>query len=499
MGMVKLDQKTPLYLQVKARLQQNLQSGKYQRGDKLEAEQVLARSFGVSRPTIRRAIKQLIDEGLLKQEQGRGTFVAREACEKMRLTLLVPDYHADLIVRKMAQVYELQNPRVEMNVVSAPYEAIHEHFHVEFMYHSGSIDVIMVPFSFMPEYISNGKLEVLDNYIDAMGPEFFQDWISGSVGSSVIADTCGLRVPGVGQKYFGLPFQNDVYVLAYRRDLLDKYGLSAPRNYQEYLAVAQTLTGATDAAGNRISYGTVLNAKRATADLAEDFIGFLWDFSGDLFDNNLEPIINSPAGRQALNAYKSLLEFSPPGSVDYSVFDAIRTMARGEAGMIHTWSSLVGLLEDPARSEVAGKLGYTPFPSKSPQVAGWELAIPFDSPNKQLAFDFISFATGTSKVVGEIFADSGVLPYRCSVLSKPELAKKNPCAALVKDAWSQGRCWGRFKENRALMEVTSLYASYALTNVLTVEQALDEVAKAYATLVRKDIELTKILELRNYG
>jgi GntR family transcriptional regulator, phosphonate transport system regulatory protein len=44
-------------------------------GDKLPSEVDLAARFGVTRPTIRRALGHLQDEGLLRIEHGRGTFV----------------------------------------------------------------------------------------------------------------------------------------------------------------------------------------------------------------------------------------------------------------------------------------------------------------------------------------------------------------------------------------------------------------------------------------
>ena len=44
-------------------------------GGKLPTEILLAQQFNVNRHTIRRSIAELVEEGLLKVEQGRGTFV----------------------------------------------------------------------------------------------------------------------------------------------------------------------------------------------------------------------------------------------------------------------------------------------------------------------------------------------------------------------------------------------------------------------------------------
>jgi len=47
-------------------------------GGRLPTEPALAQRFGVNRHTIRRAVAALAEQGLLRVEQGRGTFVAGE-------------------------------------------------------------------------------------------------------------------------------------------------------------------------------------------------------------------------------------------------------------------------------------------------------------------------------------------------------------------------------------------------------------------------------------
>jgi len=67
---------TPLYLQLKHRLQALLDRGLLAAGEAMPGERDLARSIGISRVTVRRAINELVSEGLLVQRQGSGTFIA---------------------------------------------------------------------------------------------------------------------------------------------------------------------------------------------------------------------------------------------------------------------------------------------------------------------------------------------------------------------------------------------------------------------------------------
>jgi DNA-binding FadR family transcriptional regulator len=61
--------------EVAAQLQQQIGLGKYKTGEQLPIEPELMKSFGVGRSTIREAIKILVNSGLLRVQQGLGTFV----------------------------------------------------------------------------------------------------------------------------------------------------------------------------------------------------------------------------------------------------------------------------------------------------------------------------------------------------------------------------------------------------------------------------------------
>jgi DNA-binding FadR family transcriptional regulator len=61
--------------EVAAQLQQQIALGKYKTGEQLPIEPELMKSFGVGRSTIREAIKLLVNAGLLRVQQGLGTFV----------------------------------------------------------------------------------------------------------------------------------------------------------------------------------------------------------------------------------------------------------------------------------------------------------------------------------------------------------------------------------------------------------------------------------------
>ncbi len=82
----------PLYFQVAQELEKAITSGQLGPGAKLPNEISLADNFGLSRPTMRRAIQELVDKGLLVRKRGVGTQVVHgEVSRPVELTSLFDD------------------------------------------------------------------------------------------------------------------------------------------------------------------------------------------------------------------------------------------------------------------------------------------------------------------------------------------------------------------------------------------------------------------------
>jgi GntR family transcriptional regulator len=65
----------PIYLQIKSYILDKIKSGEYLAGTKIPTERELSVELGVSRNTVSAAYKELLLEGVLEAQQGRGTFV----------------------------------------------------------------------------------------------------------------------------------------------------------------------------------------------------------------------------------------------------------------------------------------------------------------------------------------------------------------------------------------------------------------------------------------
>jgi GntR family transcriptional regulator len=65
----------PLYYQLAGVLREQILSGRFGTGDRIPTEAELVGEYGVSRITVRQALSSLEEEGLVRREVGRGTFV----------------------------------------------------------------------------------------------------------------------------------------------------------------------------------------------------------------------------------------------------------------------------------------------------------------------------------------------------------------------------------------------------------------------------------------
>ncbi len=112
-----LDREAPesLHLQISDAIRATIAAGDWPPHHRLKTEPELASDLGVSRGTLRRALTTLIEQGLLKQVRGKGTFVTDtliEPAAAQKLSTLSEDFASQGIV--------LSTTVISVEVVSPP-------------------------------------------------------------------------------------------------------------------------------------------------------------------------------------------------------------------------------------------------------------------------------------------------------------------------------------------------------------------------------------------
>ena len=85
---------TPLYSRIKHALRRKIVAGSYGVGDQIPTEFELAAEYGVSRPTVSRAVSELVREKYVSRQRGKGTFVSSAKPEQTLSINVVSQYVA---------------------------------------------------------------------------------------------------------------------------------------------------------------------------------------------------------------------------------------------------------------------------------------------------------------------------------------------------------------------------------------------------------------------
>jgi GntR family transcriptional regulator len=97
------DSKLKLYVQIYTIFKEKIENGEWSAGTQIPTEDDLCKMYDVSKVTVREAIQELVREGSLKRQQGKGTFVTYSVPQQglgMRLRLTEDIYGEGVTVKK---------------------------------------------------------------------------------------------------------------------------------------------------------------------------------------------------------------------------------------------------------------------------------------------------------------------------------------------------------------------------------------------------------------
>ncbi|MEM8493933.1 MAG: GntR family transcriptional regulator [Planctomycetota bacterium] len=98
----------PKYAQVKQAIAREIEGDRYAVGSAFPSESQLLKRFEVSRPTLIRALQELVRDGYLDRQQGRGTFVSARWRNREEATTVLPVFLSNSVANQVGDARSVQ-------------------------------------------------------------------------------------------------------------------------------------------------------------------------------------------------------------------------------------------------------------------------------------------------------------------------------------------------------------------------------------------------------
>jgi multiple sugar transport system substrate-binding protein len=287
---------------------------------------------------------------------------------------------------------------------------------------------------------------------------------------------------GPGAKLYGLPYGAETSVLAYRRDIFAKHNLQAPVNYTEFLQILRVIK-------DKEGIGALASRGQAGHQAVHAWLLHLNPLGGSVFDDQWKVRFNDKMGVDALKFLQEVVATGPAGIAGYGQGESNTAFLQGQAAMYLDSTSLAGLVNDPTKSKVAGKVSWALHPMgtrRASQSGGLGLAIAKNAKNADAAFLLMQWLT--SKAQDKAVTRVGGAPMRNSTLGDADIVRQYPEFITFKEALKYSNpdwrpiipVWDRIN-----VQALGVGISEALTGKKTAEVALNDLVGPVTAMMRQ--------------
>ena len=235
----------------------------------------------------------------------------------------------------------------------------------------------------------------------------------------------------VDGKLVALPIFTDAPALYYRKDLLDKYGKTPPKTWEELSATAKEIQDAERAAGNADMWGFVWQGN-AYEGLTCNALEWIKSYGGgQIVEPDGTISVNNENAAKALEMAKSWVgTISPEGVLSYQEEEARCVWQTGNAVFMRNWPYAYGLGSGDD-SAVKGKFDVTTLPTgggdntSAATLGGWNVAVSKYSKHQEAAVSLALYLAGPEAQKQRALAESN-LPTIVALYDDPDIAAQQP-------------------------------------------------------------------------
>lgn len=298
----------------------------------------------------------------------------------------------------------------------------------------GDYDLIYVAEVWCPDYVKNGWLKPLNEYIEKYD-------VDTSVYNQSLLDS--MTVDG---QIYSLPTFVQTSILAYDEEAIDRYGKGVPTTFDELIECAKWF---------KENEGTGIAIPAMQGQSAIDlFGGILYSCGGEFIEDG-KLVLDSGEAAQAIEIWQKLCLYSMDGSSTWHIDDVAQVVKDGNAPISISMSGVCSPYLDPEQSAVAETIRF----AKMPTINGndyvgtanfWGWSIAENSADPEAAFQAVVWLTSEEQEKEAALAN-GSLSALPALAEDSEVLEKVPYLPAVTETLSQARVLPTEGDSSAMM------------------------------------------------
>lgn len=399
---------------------------------------------------------------------------------------------ADLLL-KISKEYT-QKTGVEIKAILPPLtREYYQQIAREFAQKSSAFDLAIFDSQSMSEFASRGHVVLLNDRLRTskkirsadFDPSALQRYSEYPEGSGNI---------------YALPINQDCMGLVYRKDLFEnptekdafkkKYGyeLDVPETYDQLRDIAEFFTRP-----QQHLYGIALYGSEDYDAATSAFNNIFWSFGAELWDpktGKADGSINSRQAKKALEYYKSLFAYAPPGFQDAYVPEVNQAIKDGQVALGFQWFYYFNELA-AATSKTTHKLSFAPLPGQKStdgkfrrfvMVGGQGVSISQYSKHKDEAWKFLEWFL--SREQQWKWVEGGGMTGLAVILKDPKFLDAAPPNLVFPFSMSLTKDYWHLPVYPRLLQIYQKYVHQAVAGKLSPEKALDLCAQEHNEILK---------------
>ena len=321
------------------------------------------------------------------------------------------------LMRKLFDEYQKANPNVKIEIETggATSDLQRQYLSTVLNAKDSAIDIYLIDIVNPAQYVSAGWLEPLDAYVG--GPGALKPYLPVYSQANI-----------VGGKVAALPAFADAMFMYYRKDLLDKYGIKEPKNWDELAVAAKKIQ---EGEKNPNLQGLSIQGAPIEGAVCTFLLPY-WSAGKVFNDASGKLTLDKDAAVKGMSMWLKLVDqgVMKKNIAEVTTPATVNEFKAGQVAFAISWGFAWERFKDDADSQVKGLVGVMPLPAmtggkSATCVGGWQWAVSAFSKSKAEAAKLVQFlATPASSKL--LAVEGSLLPTMQSVYTDPDVLKQAP-------------------------------------------------------------------------